>query len=263
MSENRNNLTRKIELLFSQYLRENMEEPPPIFSGHDRAQAEEAFDDDENIPVPHILIYADNSQPHPEMPTSTGVRVVALRIIFRADSTTGEDADRQRLDGWREEVECLMSDISGIAGFINPTAVDTREIIDVHFYDAMPSAEPSENEGTDWLEEMQFDVVCQNGDDAGDRPRNYEKPAISGTAYPGEILTVSPGTWDDPEKVTGTWVKNGTDTEDSSGTYAETLVGDEIYWQELGEGESGDRLVWSNTIKIVAVPEPEDSDSDP
>lgn len=144
-------LSRKIEKILTLYMQAELSEDAlTIYEGHSKAPA----------PVfPELVVYAEDSQPHPEMPTSTGVRVVKMRLEIRVDSEDdGEGNPRDLLDGWREDIERVFSDVAGVVDFID---TEPDGINDIHVYDIIPEAEPSEFDKTDWIEQIVFGVVCQ------------------------------------------------------------------------------------------------------
>jgi len=150
-------LSRKVEKVLTLYMQSIItDEGLNIYEGHEKA-AEVTF--------PYLICYAEDAVPHPDMPTSTGVRIVTMRFEMRVDSeneTEGADP-RGDLDGWRKQVEDSLADITGIMSFINAPDYgwDGRGVNHIHVYDTLPQNEPSEMEHTDWIEQVVIGVVCQ------------------------------------------------------------------------------------------------------
>lgn len=136
-------LSLRIEEEFTEYLKAKLEgEEINIYAGH-------GYEDD--LQFPQLVVYAEDSQPHPEMPRETGVRVVRLRVKLQVESDDG----RAPIDQWRETVEDAMIDCPDYATEIN------TETSGVHVYDVLHGGEPSERMETDWVEDMLYDVTCQ------------------------------------------------------------------------------------------------------
>lgn len=143
-------LSRKIEKVLSSYLEDAIDDVNlNVYEGHEKAAT---------VEFPYLVCYAENSQPHPEMPSSTGVRIVALRLELRIDS---EDAGaRAALDEWRMLLEDALSDIGAIATFISASAIPWNGFLP-YVYDVIPESEPTEFDNTDWVEQFIVGVVCQ------------------------------------------------------------------------------------------------------
>lgn len=152
-------LSRKIEKILTSYITELIDdEALNIYEGHEKFTPY----------FPSLIVFAEDATPHPEMPTSTGIKNVLIRFDLRVDSedigTDEAPADpRLQLDGWRKTVEDIMGDIEAMMAFINApdTLPDNREVTDVHVYDATPSGEPSDFDKTDWIEQVVFEVLAQ------------------------------------------------------------------------------------------------------
>ena len=142
-------LSRKIEKALTLYIESIITTGLNIYEGHEKAESVEA---------PYLICFAEDSVPHPDMPTSTGVRVVTMRFELRVDSETTNA--RELLDGWREIVEDSFSDIAAISTFISTAEIDDSGFVP-HIYDTMPNNEPTEFERVDWVEQFMVMVVCQ------------------------------------------------------------------------------------------------------
>jgi len=143
-------LSRKVEKVLTAYMDSVITgDTLNIYEGHEKAEI---------VEFPSLVCYAENSQPHPDMPTSTGVRVVAMRFQLRVDSE--DEGARAALDGWRMTVEDSMSDIDAIQTFIAASEIDWEGFFP-HVYDTMPEDEPTEFEHTDWVEQFAINVICQ------------------------------------------------------------------------------------------------------
>jgi hypothetical protein len=142
-------LSRKVEKACTLYLKSVIPSGLNIYEGHEKAEI---------VDPPYLVCFAEDMQPHPEMPTSSGVRVVAMRFELRIDSE--DDDSRPSLDDWRVDVEDAMSDIAALAAFIAITNIDDSGF-KPHVYDTMPESEPTEFERTDWVEQFRIMVVCQ------------------------------------------------------------------------------------------------------
>ena len=122
-----------------------------IYEGHDPAEVME---------YPALIVYGASAQSHPDMPYETGTKVVSLRMQFRVDSAAG---GRTVLDYWRGDLEEAFRCTSDIQAILNAPAVgvDPRTIQKIHFHDAVPSADESDRDETDWVEEMRYDIICE------------------------------------------------------------------------------------------------------
>lgn len=147
-------LSRKVEKVLTAYLADEIDdEDLNVYEGHVKSAI---------VEFPHLVCYAQDAQPHPDMPSSTGVRVVAMRFELRADSET-EVADhdpRAEIDGWRMTLEDAMSDIGEITAFVGASDIDWEGFYP-HIYDVIRENEPTEFENTDWVEQFVLNVVCQ------------------------------------------------------------------------------------------------------
>jgi hypothetical protein len=148
-------ITRKIERAFAvDYLPSALSiDGLNIYEAHERA---------DEIEFPALVVYGENSTPHPDMPTATGIRVVNLRCQFTVDSET---TTRATLDAWREELEAAMGDLAQIQAALNEptigTGTDERQIDDIHIHDAVTGEQPSDRQNTDWVEDCSFDITVE------------------------------------------------------------------------------------------------------
>lgn len=122
-----------------------------IYEGHERA---------EEVQFPALIIYAEGSSPHSDMPPETGVRVVRLRCKFQIDSMTTTRAD---VDAQKELLESAMCDIAAIQAALNAplTGADNRLVRGIHFHHVEMSDDPSDVSETDWIEDLVFTVTCE------------------------------------------------------------------------------------------------------
>lgn len=142
----------KTEKAFAGYVPTILSSPVPhIYEGHEDA---------DEMEFPSLVVYAEDAQPHPEMPVETGTKIVRLRFRFQFDASA---SGRERLDAWREEIEEAMRCTASIQAALNrpESGVDSRKVQAIHFHEVQPAGEPSEREETDWVEELSFDVVCE------------------------------------------------------------------------------------------------------
>lgn len=146
-------LTRKVEKAFAaDYLPKHLVIAGlKIYEGHERA---------DEMEFPALVVYGENSQPHPEMPTSTGVRIVRIRMQFVVDS---ESNDRGALDEWKRQLEDAMMCRPKMQAALNApeSGIDRRKVTGIHFHDAMIGEDPSDRNNTDWVEDCNFEVVCE------------------------------------------------------------------------------------------------------
>jgi len=122
-----------------------------IYEGHEKV---------EEVAFPCLVIYAESSAPHPEMPSECGVRVVRLRCKFTVDSTVQERGD---VNAWRQALELAMTDdMAAIQTVLNkPVGVDGRTVTGIHFHHVTMTDDPSDRSETDWIEDLVFDVTCE------------------------------------------------------------------------------------------------------
>jgi hypothetical protein len=150
-------LTRKIEVAATEWLTSGVADADlNIYPGHGNA---------ENVEFPALVVFGDACRPFEGMPPETGVKVVTLRLQFMADSTDESDATRERLDEWRDQIEAMMES-GGLVDAINvPTSgADARPIRDVHCYDVEPAAQVEDRADDNWMEQLNYEVVCQSYD---------------------------------------------------------------------------------------------------
>jgi hypothetical protein len=145
-------LARKVESALTGYMETIITSGLNIYSGHDKAAT---------VTIPYLVIYAEDTQPHPDLPTYTGVRIVTTRFEVRVDSEV--DTDRSALDGWRKTIEDALGSVPTILAALNAPAsgTDAREITDIHIYDILAANEPTEMDRADWVEQITVGVVAQ------------------------------------------------------------------------------------------------------
>jgi hypothetical protein len=142
-------LSRKVEKSLTLYMESIIITGLNVYEGHEKAEI---------VEQPYLVCFAEDSVPHPDMPTSAGVRVVSMRFELRVDSETTNA--RSLLDAWRMTVEDSLSDVAAISTFINALDFEWEGFIP-HIYDTMPENEPTEFERADWIEQFKIVVVCQ------------------------------------------------------------------------------------------------------
>jgi hypothetical protein len=158
-------LKRKLEVALTAYLTDAIDDADlGIYAGHDRAPEDE--DGISEVVFPALIVYAENSLPFEDMPTSLGVRSVSMRMEIMVDSTSGDDDDRDRIDAWRDQIDEAMGDVAAVQAALNPPATgsDERAIVDLHVYDVIPTGEPSDVKETEWVEQFTYEVIATNGD---------------------------------------------------------------------------------------------------
>jgi len=159
-------LTRKLEAAFTAYLAASIDdEELNIYPGHDRAPVDD--EGESAVRYPALLVYAENSQPFGDIPPAAGIRSVSLRLEIIVDSTNEDDAERERLDDWRDALDLAMGDVAAIQAEMNAQGdeeEDERSVPGLHLYDVRASGEPSEVNGTEWVEQFTYDIIAQNGD---------------------------------------------------------------------------------------------------
>jgi len=154
-------LTRKVEKAFvADYLPDALNITGlTIYAGHEKA-AEKAAEIAAEIAFPALVVYAEGSSPHPEMPVETWVRNIRLRCKFLIDSDANDSDDR---DDWKGSLEMVMiDDIEAIQAILNkPAGTDNRTVKGIHFHFVEMSDDPSEVNETDWEEDMVFIITAE------------------------------------------------------------------------------------------------------
>lgn len=145
-------LARKAEKAITAYMGTIITSGLTIYAGHDKASV---------VSLPYLIVFAEDTQQHPDLPSFTGVRIVTVRFEVRVDSEVA--SARTSLDGWRKTIENTLGDVPTMLTALNPVAsgTDTRTITDVHFYDIIAGNEPTEMDRADWVEQITVGVVCQ------------------------------------------------------------------------------------------------------
>jgi len=116
--------------------------------------------DDSTMTFPALVIYAESADDNPDTPSETGIKNVLLRCRFYVDSEVG---DRDDLDTWKDELEQQMRTLADIKAALNKPhpGSDNRTYKAIHFHDVLPVDEPSDRSGTDWVEEMSWNVIVE------------------------------------------------------------------------------------------------------
>ena len=146
-------LARKVEKALTGYMQTAIPSGLNIYPGHDKAAT---------VTFPYLVCYADDTQPHPDMPTGTGIRVVTMRFEVRVDSEVA--GARAALDGWRKTIEDELGSVPDILAALNaptPPDEDTRTVTDIHIYDILAVNEPTEMDRADWVEQILIGVLAQ------------------------------------------------------------------------------------------------------
>jgi len=146
-------LARKVESALTGYMETIIPTGLNIYAGHDKAAV---------VTIPYLVVFGEDTQPHPDLPSFTGVRIVTTRFEIRVDSEV--DTDRSDLDGWRKTIEDTLGSVPTILAALNaptPPAEDTRDITDIHIYDIIAANEPTEMDRADWIEQIVVGVVAQ------------------------------------------------------------------------------------------------------
>ena len=143
-------LARKVEKALTSYMSTAIPSGLNIYAGHDKASA---------ATLPFLIVYAEDSQPHPDMPSHTGVRIVSVRFEIRVDSEVA--GARTSLDTWRKTVEDTLGSVPDILTALNPFTPDTRAVTDLFIYDILDVNQPTEMDRADWIEQVVIGVVAQ------------------------------------------------------------------------------------------------------
>lgn len=146
-------LARKVEKALTGYMSTAIPSGLNIYAGHDKA-AEVTF--------PYLIVYAEDTQPHPDFPSFAGIRNVTMRFEVRVDSEVS--GARGLLDGWRKTVEDTLGSVPTVIAALNaptPPTADTRTVTDIHLYDIIAMNEPTEMDRADWVEQITVGVICQ------------------------------------------------------------------------------------------------------
>jgi hypothetical protein len=154
-------LKNKVERAFAEYLPTVLTVGGlNIYEGH--TPPDDSGDDPVEVAFPALVIYAESSDPHPDMPAEMGIKDVLLRCRFYVESE-GVDRDETSLDLWKHELEEQMRTIDDIQAALNKpeSGSDTRTYKEIHFHHVEPASEPSDREGQDWVEELSFTVTVE------------------------------------------------------------------------------------------------------
>ena len=146
-------LARKVELALTGYMQAAIPSGLNIYSGHDKAAL---------AALPYLIVFAEDTQPHPDIPSYTGVRIVSVRFEVRVDSEVA--GSRTSLDTWRKTIEDELGSVPDILAALNAPADpedDTRTITDIHLYDILDTNQPTEMDRADWVEQIVVGVVAQ------------------------------------------------------------------------------------------------------
>lgn len=123
-----------------------------IYEGHNPP-------DDAVMALPALVIYAESAAHNSELPPEMGIKDVQLRARFYVDS---EDTARDDFDALKDAIEAEMRSLDLIKAALNaPAGADLRTYKGIHFHDVIPSAEPSDREGTKWSEEMAWVIIAE------------------------------------------------------------------------------------------------------
>ena len=128
-----------------------------LYAGHSRA--DESLTDEqiaagvESYKLPALVVNVEDSQPHPDLPSETGCRVIRLRCQFQVDSSV---STRAFVDNRLAELWAALVDPLGVAALQTSAHTSTFTI-----HDVIEANEPSTREGTDWLDEIGIDVVAE------------------------------------------------------------------------------------------------------
>lgn len=145
-------ISRKAEKAVTGYLQSSLGiSGLHIYEGHDKV---------DEIQFPSLVIYAEGSSPHPEMPTEVGVRNVRLRCKFSIHSGINSRTDA---DDWRQKLEAkLTDDLPALQAALNkPIGTDNRTVKGIHFHYVEMSDDPSDRNENDWIEDLNFSIVCE------------------------------------------------------------------------------------------------------
>ena len=146
-------LARKVEKALTGYMETIIPTGLNIYAGHDKAAT---------VEIPYLIVYAEDTQPHPDLPSFAGVRIINTRFEVRVDSEVS--GARASLDGWRKTIEDTLGSVPDVLAALNaptPPADDTRTITDIHIYDIIAANEPTEMDRADWIEQITVGVVAQ------------------------------------------------------------------------------------------------------
>lgn len=123
-----------------------------IYEGHEAA---------DQIALPALIVYAEDSQQFGDMPMETGVRTVRIRFGWQVDATASA---RALLDEWKEQLECSVLNQEKVRETLNKpeTGIDRRKVGKIHFHATMIAGDPSDRQETDWIEQQVYDVVVED-----------------------------------------------------------------------------------------------------
>lgn len=156
-------LERKAERALAQYLRARVT-GINIYEGSARAEEEQSQREDEedeaSMHMPALIILAQNSVPFGDSPPSSGIRSIPIQFQFQVDST---ETKRAELDTWKSQTFNAVFDVAAVQTALNAPAsgTDRREVKGIHFHDLIDQSNPSARQETDWIEDIQAEVVCE------------------------------------------------------------------------------------------------------
>lgn len=113
----------------------------------------------EKATIPNMIVYAEGSSPHADMPVETGVRMVRVLCKFTIDSKVNT---RDDVDAWKDLVETAMADLDALQAALNkPVGTDNRAVKAIHFHYFEMADDPSDRQQTDYIEDLSYNVTCE------------------------------------------------------------------------------------------------------
>jgi hypothetical protein len=152
-------LSRKAERALAEYLRSVLVAPGlRVYEGHERQNENQSNPDTECFQLPALIVYAENAQPFEDAPVQ--IRSVRARFQLQVDSTQN---DRAFVDETKRAIHDAIFDIAAVQSALNKPATgsDLRTVKGIHFHDLLEASEPSDVQASDWLEEIQSDVIVE------------------------------------------------------------------------------------------------------
>lgn len=152
-------LSRKTERALAGYLRAALSIPAlHVYEGHERQDENQSNPDAECFQLPALIVYAENAQPFEDAPVQ--IRSVRTRFQLQVDSTQN---DRAFVDETKRAIFDAIFDVAAVQSALNKQATgsDLRSVKGIHFHDLLEASEPSDVQASDWLEEIQADVIVE------------------------------------------------------------------------------------------------------
>ena len=122
-----------------------------IYSGAERGTPEETM----------IVVFAEGVQPFDDMPDSTGIVAVDMRVVI----TEAFEETRTSLDTLERATSIALQDVAAIQTYANvPIGTDTRTVKNFRVYDTIFSGSPSDQDDDKWITEILIQFIVGDHD---------------------------------------------------------------------------------------------------